>query len=156
AHVDPDILIVDEVLSVGDFLFQRRCMERVNEALSRGTAIIFVSHNLNAIASFCTRAMLLDHGRIPLEGSPQQGINAYMESGRTAPRDGRSKPLVVSHVAMRDRYGPRTTFRAGEEVWIDVGVTANRRCEDVSLGCFLKNRQDIEVFHTSTIRLGVA
>ena len=56
AHVDPDILIVDEVLSVGDYAFQNRCMERMKEVVRSGAAVMFVSHNLHAVVSLCTRA----------------------------------------------------------------------------------------------------
>src|SRR6266852_1854893 len=59
AHVDPDILIVDEVLSVGDFVFQRKCVERMNAVLASGTTVVFVSHNLRAIAELCPRSILL-------------------------------------------------------------------------------------------------
>lgn len=155
AHVDPDILLVDEVLSVGDYLFQKRCMERMKEVIARGSAIVFVSHNLNAVASFCTRAILLDHGRVAAEGSPRDVITAYMETGQAAAGDTQSKDVFISRLVTRDRNGPRTTFQAGDDVWLDVDVTANKRCERLSFAVFLRNHQNIEVFHTSTIRLGL-
>src|SRR5438876_7247429 len=64
AHVDPDVLIVDEVLSVGDFVFQRKCLEKMNAVLQSGATIIFVSHDLRAVAELCSRTLLLDRGRI--------------------------------------------------------------------------------------------
>jgi len=155
AHVDPDILLVDEVLSVGDYLFQKRCMERMKEIIARGSAIVFVSHNLDAVASFCTRAILLDHGRVAAEGNPRDVITAYMEKEQAAAGDTQSKDVFISRLVTRDRNGPRTTFQAGDDVWLDVDVTANKRCERLSFAVFLRNRQNIEVFHTSTIRLGL-
>ncbi len=155
AHVDPEILIVDEVLSVGDFLFQKRCMQRMKEVVARGTAIVFVSHNLDAVANFCTRAILLDHGRIAAEGSPRDVITAYMDAGRTAQSHGPAKKAFVSHLVIRDQNGPCTTFQAGDDAWLDVDVTANRRCERLSFAVYLRNHRGFEVFHTSTIRLAV-
>jgi len=130
-------------------------MERMKEVIARGSAIVFVSHNLDAIASFCTRAILLDHGRVAAEGSPRDVITAYMQKGQAAAGDTQSKDVFISRLVTRDRSGPRTTFQAGDDVWIDVDVTANKRCERLSFAVFLRNRQNIEVFHTSTIRLGL-
>src|SRR5262245_49533902 len=62
AHVDPDVLLVDEVLSVGDYLFQRKCVERMNEVIAGGATVIFVSHNLQAVANLCPRSLLLERG----------------------------------------------------------------------------------------------
>ena len=77
-HVDPDILIVDEALSVGDARFQAKAMNRIDEILSRGTTLLFVGHDLNAVKSFCRRAMLLEKGRMVLEATPEEVITEYL------------------------------------------------------------------------------
>ncbi|HXW97063.1 MAG TPA: ABC transporter ATP-binding protein, partial [Gemmatimonadales bacterium] len=64
AHLEPDILIIDEVLSVGDFAFQRKGLEKMRAVARSGATVIFVSHNLQAVAEFCKRTILLDHGRV--------------------------------------------------------------------------------------------
>ncbi len=156
AHVDPEILIVDEVLSVGDYLFQKRCMERMREIIERGCSIIFVSHNLDAVARFCSRAILLDHGRVCTEGSPKDVIEAYMELGRTTPSDAKTKDAFVSRLVIRDKNGPTTRFQAGDDTWIDIDVTANRRSDRLSLAVYLRNERNIESFFVSTFRLGLA
>src|SRR5579863_7352236 len=88
-HVDPDVLIVDEVLSVGDVVFQNRCLERMNEILRGGATVIFVSHNLRAIAELCPRSVLLEHGRIADMGTSQQVLKTYLQrsgdQGRGSP-----------------------------------------------------------------------
>ena len=81
AHLDPDILIVDEVLSVGDNEFQRKSMGKMREVAGEGRTVIFVSHNLNAIQRLCSRAVLLDKGRIVAEGDPEAVVGDYL--GRT-------------------------------------------------------------------------
>jgi len=73
----PDILIVDEVLSVGDEAFQKKCNERIDAFRQRGTAILLVSHNMALIEAMCQRAAWLDRGRLMLVGEPNQVIQAY-------------------------------------------------------------------------------
>jgi ABC-type polysaccharide/polyol phosphate transport system ATPase subunit len=155
AHVDSDILIVDEVLSVGDYLFQKKCMARMKEILDRGSAIVFVSHSLDTVAAFCSRAILLDHGEIVAEGEPKDVILNYIQKAQTAPTDGQTKDAFVSRLAIRGENGPQVQFQAGDDVWLDVDVNANRRCDGLSLALYLRNSQNIEVFYTSTLRLGL-
>lgn len=78
---DPDVLIVDEVLAVGDESFQTKCFERMQEFRDRGKTIVLVSHDLETVASFCDRAILLDHGRMVAEGAPAEVIAAYRQHG---------------------------------------------------------------------------
>jgi len=77
-HTDPDILIVDEALAVGDAAFQAKAMARIDEILARGTTLLFVGHDLNAVKAFCHRAMLLEQGRIVREGLPDEVITDYL------------------------------------------------------------------------------
>lgn len=82
AHMEPDVLIIDEVLSVGDQAFQNRCMGKASELGSQGRTILVVSHNLAAISNICTRAMLLDHGTVAVDAMPQQAIERYLQGMR--------------------------------------------------------------------------
>jgi len=154
AHVDSDILIVDEVLSVGDYVFQNKCMERMKEVLNSGAAVIFVSHNLHAVASLCTRVVLLDHGRVIREGGPQEVIGAYLNNVRCEPEDRPQQDAYVSKLVIRDEQGPRIRFEAGDDAWLEFEVKANRRSERLSLTVFLKDESDYLFFGTSTERLG--
>lgn len=77
-HTDPDILIVDEALAVGDAAFQAKAMARIDEILARGTTLLFVGHDLNAVKAFCHRAMLLEKGSIVLQGLPDEVITEYL------------------------------------------------------------------------------
>lgn len=76
-HLDPDILLVDEVLSVGDQAFQQKCNERMQRLRKGGITILFVSHSLDAVLRTCTRAIWLDHGRLKTEGDVQHVADAY-------------------------------------------------------------------------------
>jgi ABC-type polysaccharide/polyol phosphate transport system ATPase subunit len=79
AHLEPEILIVDEVLAVGDAEFQKKCLNKMSEVASGGRTVLFVSHNLSAIADLCTRALLLQKGQIQCAGTPEEVISAYIE-----------------------------------------------------------------------------
>ncbi|HYF30611.1 MAG TPA: ABC transporter ATP-binding protein [Chitinophagaceae bacterium] len=83
AHLDPDILIVDEVLAVGDAEFQRKCMGKMKEVSSKkGRTILFVSHNMQAITNLCSNALLLQKGKITATGTPAQVVNSYFSAFR--------------------------------------------------------------------------
>ncbi len=77
-HVDPDVLIVDEALAVGDAQFQAKAMAKIDEILAKGTTLLFVGHDLGAVKSFCKRAMLLERGRIVMEGLPEDVASEYL------------------------------------------------------------------------------
>jgi lipopolysaccharide transport system ATP-binding protein len=74
ADVEPDVLLVDEVLSVGDERFQAKCLERIREIQRRGCTILFVSHALDSVAELCGRIVVLDHGRIAFDGAPGPAV----------------------------------------------------------------------------------
>jgi lipopolysaccharide transport system ATP-binding protein len=78
-HVEPEILLVDEVLAVGDQLFQRKCMDKINEFKGKGVSIVFVSHSLDTVRALCTRAMLLDQGKTKIEGTVDKVIDRYLD-----------------------------------------------------------------------------
>lgn len=77
--VAPDILICDEILAVGDYLFQQKCMERMNKMLSGGTTLLFVSHNVSSVRKICDHAVWLDHGQAKMIGKVSEVCDAYMK-----------------------------------------------------------------------------
>lgn len=95
-HIDPDILIVDEALAVGDAAFQAKAMTRIQHILARGTTLLFVGHDLNALRTFCQHAILLEAGRIALRGSPEEVIEEYLfrVHAKATPAD-QPKPLRI-------------------------------------------------------------
>jgi len=78
--IEPEILLIDEILAVGDIAFQQRCMEKMNEFKKNGVTIVFVSHSLGAIKDFCQRAIWLEGGKMKEEGKPEKVIAAYQAS----------------------------------------------------------------------------
>src|SRR5581483_7581150 len=81
AHLEPEILLVDEVLAVGDVEFQRRCLGRMQEYGRSGRTVLFVSHNMQAVAQLCDRVILLDAGRVVADGPSQAVVAEYLQSG---------------------------------------------------------------------------
>src|SRR6266853_823210 len=79
AHLDPDVLLLDEVLAVGDAAFQAKCLERIAELRKDGRTMVFISHDLAAVYSLCDRALLLSHGSILSDGPPRQVIDEYQQ-----------------------------------------------------------------------------
>jgi lipopolysaccharide transport system ATP-binding protein len=81
AHLEPEILVVDEVLAVGDAAFQKKCLGKMDEVSKQGRTILFVSHNMAAVAALCTRGILLSKGHVLMDGGVNEVINQYMEMG---------------------------------------------------------------------------
>jgi ABC-type polysaccharide/polyol phosphate transport system ATPase subunit len=153
AHVDPDILLVDEVLSVGDYLFQKKCMERMRAVAKGGTTVLFVSHNLKAVTELCQRAMLLDHGKVAAIDSTSLVINRYLDITQDSDGNGAEKAVYISQVKLRDRTGVQSTFESGQTAWVDIEVIARERVEKLSVVLCLNDEQYI-IFSTATERLG--
>lgn len=154
-HVDPEVVLVDEVLSVGDELFQNKCVERMKEVICKGATVLFVSHNLKAVAEFCHRCLLLEHGRAVMIGPADEVISSYLNrSGSTHTADAHSKPVMISKVTIRNEHGECVRFQSGEKAWIDVEVTGRARCEKLDVTLYIINDNHVNIFDTSTERLG--
>jgi len=98
AHLEPEILIVDEVLAVGDAAFQKKCLGKMEDVAKEGRTVLFVSHNMAAVQSLCRRAVLLEHGKVVTQGDVQPVIEAYLKSA-----------MAVGSTAIAER-----TDRAGD------------------------------------------
>ncbi len=125
AHVEPDLLLVDEVLSVGDRVFRSRCMERMRCFRERGAAIVFVSHDLGAVGAFCDRAAYLARGVVQRVGSPVEAIGAY-EADAGAADDGAT---LDGQPAMRvlDAAGrPARCFAPGDRIRVEFDPGGDR------------------------------
>ncbi len=115
AHLRPDVLLVDEVLAVGDFAFQRKCVQHMHRFLSDGGALVLVSHNVFLVQTLCTRGLLLDGGRCVFEGSSVEVVTRYLASRQPqVPAPGqapapRADPVVVERLEVAAPGGaPRT------------------------------------------------
>jgi hypothetical protein len=155
AHLDPDVLIVDEVLAVGDASFQQKAFARVVDLVRRGTPVVVVSHQLEAVATLCTHAIHLDRGRVAHAGSPSECIAAYLQGVAVADADGPGDAAVrIRALRLPDggvaRPGARVRLAA------DCAVREGGWPESESLTLRVRSARTGEVvFETSTLRLGI-
>lgn len=128
----PDVLLVDEVLAVGDFAFHLRCFERMNEIRRAGTTIVVVSHNMGSIRGFCDRSIVLESGNIVHDGSTFEGIAAYFDRASRSEDDPteQSTGVEVEAFGVYDHEGRRVSHvRYGDRVSFRLSVRALRDVE---------------------------
>jgi ABC-type polysaccharide/polyol phosphate transport system ATPase subunit len=150
AHLEPEILIIDEVLSVGDYTFQGKCIRWMQDLLQSGTTVIFVSHNMDAVLSLCNSAILLDHGRVAAKGELTKVVGEYYKSG------GRWKPELLAApraatVEFSGTQGRDILVDPGERVTFTHTITASADCE-LTPG-FIVSKGDKAVVETTYARM---
>jgi len=162
----PDVLIVDEVLSVGDAYFQHKSFAKIREFREQGTSLLIVSHDRNAIQSVCDRAILLDKGRLLKDGNPEEVMDYYnaliaeKENSRIEQRTdagGRLQTVsgtgeaFISSIEMTDTSGkPKEFLHVGEEALLRIKVVIREDIPRLVLGYMIKDRLGREVFGTNT------
>jgi lipopolysaccharide transport system ATP-binding protein len=156
AHLDPDILVIDEVLSVGDFAFQRKSLQKMRAVAAGGATVLFVSHNLKAVSDLCRRAVLMDAGVIVDDGPTSAVLQGYLERERAKLREDRRGRLRLRSVVLRGSNGEAVQFRPGEKVWVDTTFQADEACSNVAVVLQVLDQQLTDVFNTSSERLGHA
>lgn len=88
AHLNPEIMIIDEVLAVGDLAFQQKCLGKMEDVAKSGRTVLFVSHNMAAVEALCSRCIMLEHGRITYDGTVPEAIHRYRQASLTQARSG--------------------------------------------------------------------
>lgn len=176
--VEPDVLIIDEALSVGDILFQQKCSRRLHEMVERGITLLVVTHDLSFVLNMCQRALWLDRGRVRFLGEAGACVREYVTamsalSGNTAAPSSDLAELPEAHLpsapelalADKDRLGDGgvrvarawllhadggvgATFRSGDWATVSLLVAATKPAQGVSGGCEVRNRHGQVVFAT--------
>lgn len=160
AHLDPEILIIDEVLAVGDAAFQRKCLGKMDAVSSAGRTVLFVSHNMSAVNSLCERVILLEDGNVLASGETRAMTDKYLGiTGGDGVRYGEivyaseiigdGEPAEVSAVRVLDGSGRgRSTFGSHEKVFVELDVHI-RSCEpNLKVGIDLRDSADTHVFQS--------
>jgi ABC-type polysaccharide/polyol phosphate transport system ATPase subunit len=140
AHLEPNILLLDEVLTVGDASFQDKCIKRILELKRSGTTIVFISHDLSAVERLCDRTLLLDGGRLVANGLSHEVVARYRHSlTEFVPSSEKpDKGTEIISLGLRDYSGHETsTFYTGCPIRIRVEFVAHHRIEDVAFELFL-------------------
>lgn len=163
-HVNPEILLVDEVLAVGDEAFQRKCLDKVSQFQQQGRTIVFVTHAVDLVRSICGRAFLLDQGELAAQGLPADVIDSYrhrvhgeVEQPAAAADERGSGEIRIVEVRILDDEGvERQVFRSGEPMEISVVLEAREPVEDPAVGLAVYDEQGLCIFDTNSAVRGVS
>jgi ABC-type polysaccharide/polyol phosphate transport system ATPase subunit len=162
---DPDILLIDEVLAVGDARFQQKCYRRLRELRERGTTILLVTHVVQGLAGLCDRVLVLEKGRIVFDGDPGRGVDRYYQlffmapeqpdrSGSSELRYGVGGAAITTAFASRDGINEERVFDAGDVVRLVLDVEFARAVDAPQLGFACSNKEGMRIYATSTGLLG--
>ena len=166
----PDVLIVDEALSVGDTYFQHKSFERIRQFRKQGTTLLIVSHDRGAIQSICDRAILLDGGRLAREGTPEQVMDYYnallsdrasatveqvqTAGGRVATSSGTGEATVTSITIENHAGEPLELVNVGADITLRIKVKVKHTLPRLILGYMIKDRLGQQIFGTNTHHMG--
>ena len=140
AHLEPEILLVDEVLAVGDLEFQKKCLGKMGDIAGSGRTILFVSHNMGAVAELCKRGIYLENGQIAYDGPMNEAIARYVDAGVSNSVNLQRKNSVnyVSSIDIHLADGtPQSRFDLKDEVCITVGIEITEPTDDLHLSIVL-------------------
>ena len=150
AHLDTEILVVDEILAVGDAQFQKKCLAKVNDVTRSGRTVLFVSHNMGTILQLCTRGLLLEAGRVRFDGKASDAVEQYHATVAedhsvdldtfSGHRRGGQEFARIKTISLFDTNGqPESVFGMGETLVIRVGFEFKRAIKGAVFGVLLRN-----------------
>jgi lipopolysaccharide transport system ATP-binding protein len=176
-HIDPDILLVDEALAVGDAAFQAKCMQRIRRMKEHGVTIVFVSHDIGNVKMLCDHAAILDSGRLVAKGSPREMANRYTailstdpeqverfnqtvaverqpaaaSDGATRPRHGNQKARILA-VRLEDSQGHEIqSVRTGSSFTVSIRIQRPEHLRDLVAGISVRNLMGLVIYGTNTL-----
>jgi lipopolysaccharide transport system ATP-binding protein len=163
AHLEPEVLIIDEVLAVGDAEFQKKCMGKMQDVAGHGRTVLFVSHNMGAIQALCQRAICLQSGQVVDDGSPPSVISRYLRGMMEVvdgfspdnPERRHSGPLTISSARILDHDGhPSTTMTAGRPMSIEVDYLRSSPVASHLIRAAVYDQNGIKMFQLNPRLLG--
>jgi len=157
AHLDADVLLIDEVLAVGDEGFQRKCLRRISEQIAAGTTVVLVSHDAGAIERVCERVVVLDGGQVAFDGPTAEGLLHYHRlmgtehGGGASVRAPAANGIEVADVELRDEAGRTSSvFRTGQPLQVHVELRARGPVQRPALTLELRAGSGERVFRSAT------
>ncbi len=155
-EMNPDILLIDEVLAVGDIAFQLKCLDRIRDFQRKGKTLLFVSHALQTVEEFCDEAFLIHHGRLVSRGAPPDVMLTYIKSymgegGYLYTQEFGTRDVEFADVRLRDEAGREAaTFTTGKPMLVDISYKARKRIEKPVFGFSIKTGNGFYVFGSNT------
>lgn len=155
-ELDPEILLIDEVLAVGDVAFQLKCLDRIKSFQKKGKTLLIVSHALQTVEEFCDRALLISNGNIVADGDPADTIFTYLkkymgEGGGIYTQEFGTREIEITGVKMYTENGTEAgIFETGQAMNIVVSFNAKRRIERPVFGLSVKTGNGMYVFGSNT------
>jgi len=155
AHLEPEILVVDEVLAVGDAEFQRKCLGKMSEVSGEGRTVIFVSHSMQAVSALTQRVLLLDRGRCHFDGPTAEGLARYralqgsderQPARYTAPPEGK-RPVNQVRAARVVTSEPAGVHRCGERLTLEFDLSIAEPASTLCFSCKLVDEEDRNIVH---------
>jgi len=155
AHLEPEILIVDEVLAVGDAEFQKKCLGKMKDvSVNEGRTVLFVSHNLLAVKSLCTSGILLNKGSLQKIGSVEDVIDSYLLKNDSSLSSfihlGKEENDFLVHSLMFSNNGINGNFNIEDDLVIDVKVSSNKDFQAININLFFNTLDGVSIFPTSS------
>jgi lipopolysaccharide transport system ATP-binding protein len=160
AHLEPEILLVDEVLAVGDAAFQKKCLGRMSDVAREGRTVLFVSHNLPSIEKLCQRVIVIDGGQVAMQGDPVECISAYLgaradpqpavDLARVPRLDPRLAPTLTSLDLFDGEGNPVSAVGCGEPLEFQIGWHASREIVNPSFGLIISTGMGMPLFFLQT------
>ena len=166
---NPDILIIDEALAVGDIDFQKKCFDKINELKDKGTTLIYVSHDLNSVKSICTKAILLSKGKIIAYGYADDVCNIYLKKNfRNTNISNKNKYSLSNEVSDKENYEKRMikkiflsnaeterdTFLLNEDIDVNIEILFLKKVSP-TIGIMIKNKIGVEIFGINSNHLKI-
>jgi lipopolysaccharide transport system ATP-binding protein len=158
AHLEPEILLVDEVLAVGDAAFQKKCLGKMGDVAKEGRTVLFVSHNMAAVTRLCRKAIWLDMGRLCMTGAAEQVVSQYLTSGTTANgqrvwKEGIANPGVseftLRSIRIRGSHGEiASVLDVRKPFWVEIEYDVVDRLPFCRVGIGISTVDGIKVFAT--------
>jgi lipopolysaccharide transport system ATP-binding protein len=157
AHLEPEILLVDEVLAVGDQGFQTKCLGKMSEVAKHGRTILFVSHNMGAISRLCERVIWLDDGKVMMDGSSAEVVNSYHTQFLTVRPEWKrfeasdsEREFDFLSIAVKDsNQQPSGVFSGDEPIFVEVTYIVSRTLAGCQIGTRICNFEGVVIFSTS-------
>jgi len=137
AHLEPEMLLIDEVLAVGDAAFQKKCLGKMEDVAKQGRTVLFVSHNMAAIRNICDRALVLDRGTVRFDGEVVKGIAHYHGSLQTTEEHSAGQQIVFRNLLLNGK--PELRIRSGDPMDLSVDLIVNTDPAAASLWCQLQD-----------------